>query len=130
MLCIYFCSSGRHTRDTQSESGRSQPDVPRAASKRYPRRTISDSRLSCKLKLMEDTVRPVYKGDWRVPQNVPFLSSWPLYTGSKHIYYSINGENETALYRQWFAIYKGPLKLDYILNIVIMVLSENKKWPF
>lgn len=51
-----FCSSGRHTRDTQSESGRSQPDVPRATSKRYPRRTTSDSRLSCKLNLLEDTL--------------------------------------------------------------------------
>ncbi|CAG2188450.1 Band 4.1-like protein 5 [Mytilus edulis] len=41
--------SGRQSRDTQSESGRSQPDVPRAHSKRYPRRTTSDSRLSSQL---------------------------------------------------------------------------------
>jgi hypothetical protein len=27
------------------------------------------------------TVKPVYKGHSREPENIPFMSSWPLYTG-------------------------------------------------
>jgi hypothetical protein len=54
------------------------------------------------LDLNMNTVKPVYKGHWREPVNVPIMNSCPLYTGSNYIHYLLNGENETALYRQWF----------------------------
>ena len=38
------------------------------------------------------------------PEAVSLWTICPLYTGSNYIYNSLNGENETALYRQWFAI--------------------------
>jgi hypothetical protein len=44
------------------------------------------------------TVKPVYKGHSREPKNVPFIYRLKLY--ALYIY----GENETALYRQWFVI--------------------------
>ena len=34
------------------------------------------------------------------PENVPFMSSCPLCTGSNCMYYSLNGENEIVFYRQ------------------------------
>ena len=40
------------------------------------------------------TVKPVYKGHSRKPENVAFMSSCPLYT------LFINKENETAPYRK------------------------------
>ena len=44
------------------------------------------------------------KRHWREPENVYLMSSQPLYTYSNDMHYSLNGENETALYRQWFVI--------------------------
>jgi hypothetical protein len=63
----------------------------------------------------EITVIPVYKRLWRELQNVPFMNSCHSYTDSKHMQYSINGENETALYRQWFAIYWFPQRQVWLL---------------
>ena len=51
-----------------------------------------------------NTDKPVYKRHWREPENVPFMSSCPWYSGSNYIHNSLNGENETTLYRQWFVI--------------------------
>jgi hypothetical protein len=34
-----------------------------------------------------NTVNPVYKGHSREPENVPFMSSCPLYTGLNYIHY-------------------------------------------
>jgi hypothetical protein len=45
---------------------------------------------------IENTVKSVYKGHSREPENVVFIYRLKLLF--------INGENETALYRQWFAI--------------------------
>ena len=36
----------------------------------------------------------------QVPENVSFISSCPLYTGSNYMHLSYNEENETVLYRQ------------------------------
>jgi len=41
-----------------------------------------------------NTVKPVYKGHSREPDNVPFIYRLKLYA------LFINGENEDALYRQ------------------------------
>ena len=38
------------------------------------------------------TVKPVYKGHSREPENVAFMSSCPLYTGSNYMHYSIMGK--------------------------------------
>jgi hypothetical protein len=38
------------------------------------------------------------------PENVPFMSICILYADSKYMHYSLNGEYETALYRQWFVL--------------------------
>jgi hypothetical protein len=35
------------------------------------------------------------------------MSSRLLYTVSNYMHYSLNGENETGLYRQWFVLYTG-----------------------
>jgi hypothetical protein len=35
-----------------------------------------------------------------VEKNVPFIKSCPSFASSNYIHYSLNGENETALYRQ------------------------------
>ena len=32
------------------------------------------------------------------------MSTCPFYTGSSYMCYSLNGENETPLYRQWVVI--------------------------
>jgi hypothetical protein len=54
-------------------------------------------------------VKPVYKNHTREPENVSFiyrLKSYALF---------INGENETAFYRQWFVIqvsFKAGLTVD------------------
>jgi hypothetical protein len=52
------------------------------------------------------TVQRVYNGYWREPENIPYMWCFPLYTGSNCMQYSLNGENETALYSQWFATYR------------------------
>jgi hypothetical protein len=51
-------------------------------------------------------------------ENVSIMSSWPLYTGSNYMNYSLNWENETALYRQWLVIYmyECPLELKSRYN--------------
>jgi hypothetical protein len=67
----------------------------------------------------EITVKLVYKGYWRDLENVSFMSSWPLYTGSNCMHYSLHGENETALYRQWFYLYTGALY--FFLNLSLTV---------
>ena len=56
------------------------------------------------------TFKPVYKGHWREHENVSFMTSCPLYTGSNYMHYTLNGGNETVLYKQWFVIYKYPLR--------------------
>jgi hypothetical protein len=38
------------------------------------------------------------------------LKMCPLYTGSHCVHFSLHGENKTALYRQWFVIYRCPFK--------------------
>ena len=57
--------------------------------------------------IYDNTVKPVYKGHWR------FMSSCPLYTGSNYIHYSLNGENETAHYRQGF-FYTGSNQVQIV----------------
>jgi hypothetical protein len=52
------------------------------------------------MKEKTDAVKPVYKGHWREPENVLFMSCCSLYTGSNYVHYSFIGETETALYRQ------------------------------
>ena len=42
-------------------------------------------------KVIVNTVKPVYKGHRRRPENSPFMSSWLLYTGSDYIHYSLYG---------------------------------------
>ena len=44
-----------------------------------------------------NTDKLVYKGHWREPENVPFMSSCPWYSGSNYIHYSLNRENETTV---------------------------------
>ena len=39
-----------------------------------------------------NVVKPVYKGHSREPENVSFVSSCPLYTGSKYMCYSLHRE--------------------------------------
>jgi hypothetical protein len=51
-------------------------------------------------------------------ENVSIMSSWPLYTGSNYMNYSLNWENETALYRQWLVIYIG-------YNIFLILLCNK-----
>ena len=63
--------------------------------------------------IYDNTVKPVYKGHWR------FMSSCPLYTGSNYIQYSLNGENETAHYRQWF--------INYI-QVTVFILHFTIVW--
>jgi hypothetical protein len=48
----------------------------------------------------KNTIRHVYKGHSREPENMGFMSSCPLYTGSNCMHYSLMGKNETVLYRQ------------------------------
>ena len=50
------------------------------------------------------TVKPVYKGHSREPDNVAFMSSCPLYRGYNYMHYSLMGENEIVLYIHWFVI--------------------------
>ena len=38
------------------------------------------------------TVKPVYKGHPMEPENVPFMSSCPLYTGSNYMHYPLMGK--------------------------------------
>ena len=45
-------------------------------------------------------VKPVNKGHSKEPKNVPFMSSYPLFTRLKLYAPFSNGKNETALYRQ------------------------------
>ena len=52
-----------------------------------------------------NTVKPVYKGHSREPENEQLLFIYRL----KLYALFINGENEAALYRQWFVIYVGAL---------------------
>ena len=40
------------------------------------------------------TVKAVYKGESREPENVPFMGSWPLYRGYKLYALFINGKND------------------------------------
>lgn len=49
------------------------------------------------------------------PENVPFMSICILYADSKYMYCSLNGEYETALYRQWFVLilYRCALYTKY-----------------
>ena len=56
------------------------------------------------------TFKAVYKGYSKELENVPFMNSWPLKTGSNYMHYLLNGENETSLCRQWFVIYRCPLR--------------------
>ena len=64
------------------------------------------------------------------PENVPFMSICILYADSKYMYYSLNGEYETALYRLWFVIYRPrwPFKAGDITFWQI-ILGENESWP-
>ena len=41
---------------------------------------------------IRNTVTPVYKGHSRESENVAFMISCPLYTGSNYMHYSLNGE--------------------------------------
>jgi hypothetical protein len=38
------------------------------------------------------TVKPVYQGHTREPENVAFMSSYPLYTGYNYMHYSLMGK--------------------------------------
>jgi hypothetical protein len=53
------------------------------------------------------------------PEAVSLWTICPLYTGSNYIYNSLNGENETALYRQWCVIYRCPLRKVRLYNICV-----------
>ena len=55
------------------------------------RRTFS-TQVNASLDLNLNTVKPVYKGHSREPENVPFMSSCPLY-----IYYSLMGKSDCPL---------------------------------
>ena len=91
----------------------------------------------------------VYKSHLREPTNVSFVNIYLLYTGSDYIHYSLNGENKTALYRQWFVIYRYPLrqvwsyiitkrkmnrillnwKVKYMIwNFIFCFLSRKQNW--
>jgi len=50
------------------------------------------------------TVKPVYKGHLREPENVALMSSFPLNYRLKLYTLFINGKNETALYINGFVI--------------------------
>jgi len=66
------------------------------------------------------------------------MNSCPLYTALYYVHYSFNEENETALYKQWFVIYRCPLRqawlyiyiyylqLVIILFYVILKINRNK----
>ena len=49
--------------------------------------------------IQRNTVKPVYRGHSREPENVDFISSCPLYRLQLYAIF-INRKNETALYRQ------------------------------
>ena len=47
------------------------------------------------------------------------MSSCHLYTASNYMHYSLKGENVTALYNQWFIIYRCPLRQIWLyMNLV------------
>jgi hypothetical protein len=50
-------------------------------------------------------LQAVNKGYWREPDNIAFKSSCPLCTCSDYMYYSSNGENDTAIYKQWKSLH-------------------------
>jgi len=58
--------------------------------------------------LKEFDIQPVYKGHWRKPDNMPFLSCCPLCTCSNYMHYSLNGE------KLWKSLYtlKNPFLTD------------------
>jgi len=47
---------------------------------------------SVKNQHLQHTVKSVYKGHSKEPENVAFMSSWPLYTGSNYMHYSLMGK--------------------------------------
>ena len=57
------------------------------------------------------SVKPLCKGPWREPENVPFIYRLKLYV------LFIDGENVAALYRQWFAIKMCNLRQVWTLTV-------------
>ena len=43
--------------------------------------------LGVSLLMVIYTVKPIYKGHSREPENVPFMKSFPLYTGENCMHY-------------------------------------------
>ena len=41
---------------------------------------------------IRNTIKPVYKSYWRGPEDVAFMISCPLYTGSNYMHYSLMGK--------------------------------------
>ena len=57
------------------------------------------------------SVKPLCKGPWREPENVPFIYKLKLYV------LFIDGENVASLYRQWFAIKMCNLRQVWTLTV-------------
>jgi hypothetical protein len=57
------------------------------------------------------SVKPLCKGPWREPENVPFIYKLKLYV------LFIDGENVAALDRQWFAINMCNLRQVWTLTV-------------
>ena len=77
------------------------------------------------------TVKLVYKGHSRQPENVLFICSLSLFTGFKNMHCSLMVNNETALYRQWFVIYRCPYRQLWLWLINLTVTgnwSECYTW--
>jgi hypothetical protein len=65
----------------------------------------------------------IYIGHQLEPDNLPFMSSCTLYTGSNYMHYSLNRENETVLYRFIYLPFKAGLT-------VLVVRTCYKQVPF
>ena len=69
-------------------------------------------------------MKSIYKGHRGEFENVPLMSSCPLYTGLNYMNYSLNGENDTALYRGGLAIYRS-IKVDLTVLACNLFISAS-----
>ena len=65
--------------------------------------------MYCSSLLNVYTIKPLYKSQPKAPENVTFMSSSPLYRLRLYALF-IDMKNYTALYRQWFAKWRCPLR--------------------
>ena len=54
------------------------------------------------------SVKPVYKGHSREPENVAFMSSYSLYTGKNYMHYSLMGKLRLPFIKSDL-LYRGAL---------------------